>query len=527
MSKDENKKQELSRQQGDTGETTPRPDDEQTPVESAALPDCDAQDASSGKTAKSTRTKKPLKPIAKWLIVGAAALVVAGVVFAALWANNIFNRPETLFNSTLTATATPAPTPTPRKTLGPDAEDGEEPNSGHTIDEMEQLADTSTMKNIVNVLLVGVDYASERDNNKSEYVNKNFNSDVMMLLAMNFDEKKVDMISVPRDTYAKIANAEGKYKLNFSLTLGGGINNDGFMNVCKSVEWVIGGIPVDYYIGVTMPVVKELTDAIGGIDFYVDVPITIQGRTMEVGYQHLDGQQVLDYCRARKNMEDSGDLNRVNRQKKMLLAVFEKLQRSTQIFDVPELLLSMQGKVYTNLNLNQLAAMAVFGKKLDSANITMRTMGGSYANIFGFGYVCTDQKKRVEIVKDVYGVNVAQRPEYELNYAKLEWAAFVTEKYVERIEPILKKDAARGDTRLIPAETAAALETQLASTKTLLKKAEGILESKKGATQAVANEMIACRESIETNFQAAFKAAGYNMDWKVSAYEDGQVKMKE
>ncbi|MDD4796871.1 MAG: LCP family protein [Eubacteriales bacterium] len=472
--------------------------------------------------------KGPRKPFVKWIVLGLAGVLCVAAVALAINLNNIFNRPGSLFaqnQNTPPPTATPEPTPTPRKTLGPDAD--VEDDGGNALQQMEQLADTSTMKNIVNVLLVGVDYAEERDGNTKEYVNKNFNSDVMMVLAMNFDEKKVDMISVPRDTYAKIANAEGKYKLNFSLTLGGGINNDGFMNVCDSVEWVLGGVPVDYYIGVTMPVVKELTDAIGGVDFYVDVPIKIQGRTLDVGYQHLDGQQVLDYCRARKNMEDPGDLNRVNRQKKMLLTVFEKLQRSTQIFDVPELLLSMQGKVYTNLNLNQLAAMAVFGKKLDSANIQMRTMSGTYANIYGFGYVCTDQSKRVQIIKDVYNVDAAQRREYTVNYAKLEWATYVTEAYIERIEPLLKKDAALGENRKIPAETALVLEEQFAAAKALVKTSNNTMKGKGAVSSDAANKMIACREEIEELFTPALKAAGYNMDWKVSIYEDGQVRMKE
>ncbi|MDD4797475.1 MAG: LCP family protein, partial [Eubacteriales bacterium] len=314
------------------------------PEEAAPIAQQDTAAENSTQDGKKRRPMRLKKKI--WLAV-AALLGVAAVCGGVALYRIFFDQAALFASATATArpTATPAPTPTPRKTLGPDADIQDD--GGNALQQMEQLADTSTMKNIVNVLLIGVDYAQERDTWQ-----KDFNSDVMMILAMNFDENTVDMISVPRDTHAKIANTDGIYKLNSALTLGGGINDAGFMNVCDSVEWELGGVPVDYYIAVTMPVVKELTDAIGGVDFYVDVPITIQGRSMDVGYQHLNGQQVLDYCRARKNMDESGDLNRVNRQKKMLLAVFEKLQRSTQIFDVPELLLSMQGKVYTNLNLN-------------------------------------------------------------------------------------------------------------------------------------------------------------------------------
>ena len=44
------------------------------------------------------------------------------------------------------------------------------------------------------------------------------------------------------------------------------------------VTW-LGGIPVDHYYAVTMPAVKELVDAIGGVDYRLDVSFTMQGRT--------------------------------------------------------------------------------------------------------------------------------------------------------------------------------------------------------------------------------------------------------
>ena len=75
--------------------------------------------------------------------------------------------------------------------------------------------------------------------------------------------KRVDMISVPRDTFAPIYNTPGIYKLNSALYHGGGVEGQGFEYVCKSVENVMGGINIDYYMGVNMTAVKELVDAIG------------------------------------------------------------------------------------------------------------------------------------------------------------------------------------------------------------------------------------------------------------------------
>lgn len=164
--------------------------------------------------------------------------------------------------------ATPSPTPT----LSP-------------YELLQANADYSLMDGIVNVLLVGVDYAPEREtwNGKHEY-----HADVMLLLAVNFKENKVDMISIPRDTYAKIPGVNGKYKINASINCGGGMP-DGLPKVCEAASWMLGGIPVDYYYAVTMPVVKELVDAIGGVEYDLDVDFTMAGRSYKKGRQYMDG----------------------------------------------------------------------------------------------------------------------------------------------------------------------------------------------------------------------------------------------
>jgi len=85
-----------------------------------------------------------------------------------------------------TPAVTPEPTPEPSPTPDP-------------YEELLKEADQGMMKDIVNILLIGVDYSEERLtwNGKKEW-----HSDVMMILAVNFEENRADLISLPRDTYA-------------------------------------------------------------------------------------------------------------------------------------------------------------------------------------------------------------------------------------------------------------------------------------------------------------------------------------
>ncbi len=303
--------------------------------------------------------------------------------------------------------------------------------SSASIEDIKAAADQAMLqsKGIINILLIGVDYAVERETWTGK---KAYHADVMMILAVDFINKKVDMISLPRDTYAKIPGVQGIYKLNASLDCGGGFP-EGLPKVCEAAEWMLGGtIPVDYYYAVTMPVVKELVDAIGGVTYDIDLDFPMGGRTYQKGLQLMNGQAVLDYLRVRKNLEDNsqeGDKNRVIRQKKMLVAVFKKMQEQNLWVNLPKILSAFSGKLFTNTTAGQTAALAALAYDLKEENITMRTIGGSMRSVFNWNFCITDQAKRVQTIKDVYGITVSKYSEYDLEYVLKKWARMMYEVY--------------------------------------------------------------------------------------------------
>ncbi len=481
-------------------------------------------------------SRKPI--LISTIALAAVLLAVGGVALADTW-NKINHDQMGLFDQTPAAIETVEPTPPPAtSTPVPTATASATatPTSTPTLSPYDLLAsqaDQSIMKDTLNVLLVGVDYAEERVNNPKQYVNKDFNSDVMLVLAINFKENKTDMISIPRDSYAKIANLKGIYKLNFALEAGGGMNNDGYMNVCKSVQGVLGNIPVNYYIAVTMPVVKELTDAVGGVDFDLDIDFSISGREYKKGMQHMDGQGVLDYCRVRKGdiaRSEAGDLNRVNRQKKMLLTVFKKLQQNSTILDVPKLLVSMQGKVTTNMNFQQLAAIAIFGKNLSEQNISMRTMPGSNNfGIFRRNYFIIDQEKRVDLIKEVYGIDVPKQYKYSSGNARLLWAYLQGETWVKTTKSILSKDRKLPtlQRKLIDEELNKQLDEALKSVEAKLKKYKKLANGTSYVKSSQAQDLETQVNALHDIASKAFKAAGYKANWTVNVTTKGEPVMKE
>jgi LCP family protein required for cell wall assembly len=272
-------------------------------------------------------------------------------------------------------------------------------------------ADLDFIKDKVNILLVGVDENRQREKTRS-----GFCSDVLLLLCIDFKEKIVHMLSIPRDSYAAIYNTKGKWKINSAFSHGGGIGGNGFQYCMMSVSMLLGGIPVHYYAGVQMEGLKKLIDTLGGVDYKVDIPVKMNGRYLKKGLQHLTGQQVLDYCRIRKGI--GTDVNRVDRQQRLLLSLFKQLQSENKLTLIPRAFEALKGDIYTNLSLEQVLALAVFSANVDAKAIKRHTLKGKYMFAYGSKYYFLDQSAKTDVVYDIFGIRIKANYLYDASYVK-------------------------------------------------------------------------------------------------------------
>jgi len=355
------------------------------------------------------------------VVVALGLLLGAG---AALYLRSIKSDPMQAFQ-------TPAPSalpvehtnePTPSPTLSPE-------------EELSQTADKDFMKNRVNILMLGWDQSPEREDEDSELYrddDNNFRSDVIMLLSVDFEAKDVHLISIPRDTMASIYNVTGRWKINAAFAKGGSIKGDGFKYAIETIQNLLG-VPISHYAGVDMEGLKAVVDAMGGVDYDVDVRITLNGRVLEKGYQHLDGQQVLDYCRARKGI--STDVGRADRQQRMLFAILTQLKSRDQLKNLPKIYMSVQDKVHTDLNIEQIAALTLFAMDLDlDTGLERHTLNGKYINstpYSGASYYVLDTDKLKALVKEIFGIAITTDYRYDYRYVEADKAAALGLAYVD------------------------------------------------------------------------------------------------
>ncbi len=417
---------------------------------------------------KKTVQKKPKKKrftrkkkILLLALAGAFTLLLGA---GATYVYNLRYNPGSFFQSGSAPSA--SSTPVTQSIFGPEATPTPTPAATDELSPYEKLvqqADPSlaAMGGILNVAVIGVDYAAERETWSGKH---DYHADVIMIIAINFNENRVDLLSIPRDTYAKIPGVKGIYKINASINCGGGLEAEGgagFLKVCETASWELGGIPINYYYAVTMPAVKSLVDAFGGVDYDLELSFKMAGRSYKQGQQHMNGQAVLDYLRVRKNVDESGDLNRVNRQKQMMIALFRQMQQNNLIVKIPDIIGAFEGQLFTNCTLAQTAALASFAYNLDSENIGMHSISGRMNSIFNWNFVLTDQSKRVSIIKEVYGIDVNKELQYTSDYASYRWQSMLAEQYLRTCKNlksftanVIKTEALIPDPTTPPAPTA-------------------------------------------------------------------------
>lgn len=385
----------------------------------------------------------------------AAILMILTVTMGAYQIHRITNRPELYFEAAQLVQAEVTPAPTPLFDIGPYLPKGETPvptaalpSSTEPTPDPDPLGEGKPLSGIVNIALFGIDAYEDGGTTSGTMPH----TDANMIVAVNFDAKEVSLISIARDIFTDVPGHDGFYKLNCLFNVGGGIEDPqgGLELACRGAEEWLGGVSVPYYFGLDFQAAVDVVDAIGGIDFDVEVFIPGDNLTpvLGVGEQHLDGKGVLAYIRARKG---AGDLDyiRTARQRKMMVALFKKIKEAGQLSLIPNILEAMGEDIYTNVTVPQIAALVAFAADIDPDQIQCYSIHGDMVEQYLWRYSMIDQQKRIDILKEVYGIDASPMPVDTPVYEKFLYEkGFMTLQhlgYAKRLFAYVHDAAAQGE----------------------------------------------------------------------------------
>jgi len=223
------------------------------------------------------------------------------------------------------------------------------------------------------ILVMGVDAPNRSIRKKDEDSFEGTRTDTMMLVRVNSDKKRVSVVSIPRDSKVYISGNRGIDKINAAHALGG-------PELAVQTVQDSFGIPIDNFIVINFRGVRQLVDALGGIDIYVEKPMHYTDHTaklfinFEPGNYHLNGEQAEAFLRFRH--DQLGDIGRIRRQQQFVMAVTKKLREPGIVFKIPELVKLSNQYVETDLAPNDLLTLAFFGKDVNMNGIRTATLPG-------------------------------------------------------------------------------------------------------------------------------------------------------
>ncbi len=222
----------------------------------------------------------------------------------------------------------------------------------------------------INILLLGA--AGEKNAGRDL-------TDTVMVMSIDPKNKKVALLSLPRDLYVNIPDTQTFTKINSLYKIGLG-QNLGPALIKKSVE-SITGISLNYYLIVNFDAFQKIIDDIGGInvisprDFYdPSYPgpnYSYETFSLSKGLHTLDGKVALQYVRERHS-DPEGDFGRAKRQQQVIQAVKSKLFSMETFFNVGKLndILSTLGdNIQTDIPLEDFGSFISLSKNVDTQNI--------------------------------------------------------------------------------------------------------------------------------------------------------------
>lgn len=215
-------------------------------------------------------------------------------------------------------------------------------------------------------LLAGVDSTGEETGTRT---------DTLMLIKADKDNKTVDMISIPRDSYVSInGNMD---KINAAHSYGG-------IELTMDVVRDFLGINLDKYMVISFEAVIKGIDALGGMDVEVSNDVA-SAMGISPGIHTMTGDEVLNYVRFRKGYQNA-DLGRINTQQDFIKQFIKEATKAKNLPKLPKVYMAMKPYLKTNMGMKELTDLALNFKSVDTSSLNSVKLEGECFDFNGISY---------------------------------------------------------------------------------------------------------------------------------------------
>ena len=186
-------------------------------------------------------------------------------------------------------------------------------------------------ENIITLLFLGVDRKSEET--ARLIPGENGQADTIVVGALDVETGRLRLLNISRDAMTDIDlyNEDGAYvsteRMQICLSYAYGSSDvSGCENTAKAVSRLLYGMPVDAYASITVPAIRALNDAIGGVEVVVLEDMSDRDPALAEGEKViLAGEQVNLYLISRDWYSTDANNARMARQKQYAAGFINKV----------------------------------------------------------------------------------------------------------------------------------------------------------------------------------------------------------
>jgi len=244
-------------------------------------------------------------------------------------------------------------------------------------------------------------------------------SDTIMLGSYDIKNQRVDVISIPRDTFYDRAEATTASTRKINAIY----RNGTAVGTARAVSDVLMGMPIHYYAVVSYEGIGRIVDSVGGVPMdipfhmyyrdptddpplYIDIP---EGPTI------IDSSNVQEFLRFRKGSKGypsypDGDIGRVKAQQEFIKSAF----REALGLSLPKVARTVMQNVDSDLTLSMAVKIAGKATGLTGEDIRTWLTPGNAGTKNGASYWWVDEAAIEEMLMEIYSVEEEEAEGEEL-----------------------------------------------------------------------------------------------------------------
>ena len=262
---------------------------------------------------------------------------------------------------------------------------GKEPLAAASVSQKEP----ARRKTVYTHLLAGVDEVSG-------------NTDTILLGRIDAEARRMDFVSIPRDTYVNLPWSVRKINCVYAGTkASGGDGLEGLRSAVRSLT----GFDTDCCAVVDLSTVKSAIEMMGGV--YFDVPFDMDYEDsaqdlhihIPAGYRCLSGEECVQLCRYRKDYVN-GDIDRIALQHDFLRAAARQFISLGSIPNLARVVQLVSSTVDSDLTAANVAYFLRCALQCRAEDISFYTMPNIPADAGGLSYTFVDLGEWLPLLND-------------------------------------------------------------------------------------------------------------------------------